>query len=220
VPNGSPQDLVERLEAAVAVDASALPALAEALRREGRPAEAERAARQGLERKPGCAAAGLALGLALLDQGRIEEARRELEQAAGEALAAYGAGEAASSAAEAFSPPDVAGGFGGELTDQELERAFGDAEADRDQILDAYDIAEQAIRQVELAPQDEIAHPGNGTFETHTMADLLERQGDACGAERIRTALAASAAPDSDRRQRIIATLEGWLENLEKGRED
>lgn len=218
MPNGSPQDLVERLEAAVAVDASALPALAEALRREGRPAEAERAARQGLERKPGSAAAGLALALALLDQGRVEEARRELERAAGEALAPYGAGEPASSAAGADSRPALAEGFGGELTDQELERAFGDAEADRDQILDAYDIAEQAIRQVDLAPQDEIAEPG--TFETHTMADLLESQGDARGAERIRSALTAPAAPDTDRREGIIATLEGWLENLKQGRED
>jgi tetratricopeptide (TPR) repeat protein len=210
--------LVERLEAAVTVDASACPALAEALRREGRPAEAEQVARQGLERKPGCAAAGLALGLALLDQGRIEEARQELEQAAGEALAAFGTGEAAPSLAGPISLPEVAAEFDGELTDQELDRAFVDAEADRDQILDAYDVAEEAIRQVELAPADEIPQPAS--FETLTMAEVLERQGDTRGAERIRFALAASAASGPDRRQRMIATLERWLENLKKGRED
>jgi tetratricopeptide (TPR) repeat protein len=206
--------LVERLEAAAAADASAFPALAEALRREGRPAEAERAARQGLERKPGCAAAGLALGLALLDQGRIEEARQELEQAAGEALAAFGAGEAVSLLADPISPHGAAAKFDGDITDQELDQAFVDAEADRDQILDADDVAEQAIRQVELAPADEIPPPS--AFETHTMAELLERQGDAHGADRIRSALAASA-PGHDRRERIVATLERWLENLKKG---
>ena len=62
------------------------------------------------------------------------------------------------------------------------------------------------------------------------MADLLERQGDAEGAARIRAGLAGAAAaapldhPVSEgtpggrpSRRQVVATLERWLENLQGG---
>ena len=55
----------------------------EAQRRAGRPAEAERLARRELERDPGSARLRAALALALLDQGRVDAARDELERGAG-----------------------------------------------------------------------------------------------------------------------------------------
>ena len=41
------------------------------------------------------------------------------------------------------------------------------------------DVAQQAIRQAGLAPADEIAP--TSAFATHTMADVLESQGDSRG---------------------------------------
>ena len=72
-------DQIARLEACVASDpgASEFPALAEALRRAGRLAEAEEVARRGLERKPGSIEGTLLLALTLLEQGCVEAARRD-----------------------------------------------------------------------------------------------------------------------------------------------
>ena len=76
---------IRRLETLVAGPAGALafPVLAEAQRRAGRPDEAERVARAGLERTPHATAGRVALALALLDQKRGEEACAELERLLG-----------------------------------------------------------------------------------------------------------------------------------------
>jgi hypothetical protein len=53
------------------------------------------------------------------------------------------------------------------------------------------------------------------------MADLLERQGDAMRASRIRASLGPELPgpePVGSRRQRIITELEGWIENLRRKR--
>lgn len=211
------RDPIELLEATVAGDpgSSAFPALAEAYRRAGRSADAERVAREGLVRKPGSLPGVLALVLVLLDTGRAGEARRILERAAAEVLA-----EGAPPRA-----PDGALDLDGDVSDAELDLAFAGAETDRDEVLDADRVALEAMRGSGLeAPEDVAAVPG-APFETRTMADLLERQGDAAGAARIRDALSApgraadpeppgEAAPGD----RIVATLERWLENLRRGR--
>jgi len=63
--------------------ALAFPALAETQRRSGRPEQAERVARAGLERAPHRVEGRVALALALLDQKRDAEARVELERLLG-----------------------------------------------------------------------------------------------------------------------------------------
>ncbi len=119
---------------------------------------------------------------------------------------------------------------------------------------------ESAAVEVDAAPGPD-AEPGeydltaSGAFATHTMAGLLEQQGDHAGANSIRTALddetlepeglapgLAAGAPfedatpmdaaeqmpapasattedelDAAQRARVLATLERWLHNLQRG---
>jgi tetratricopeptide (TPR) repeat protein len=191
----SEQAPISRLEARAAADTTAL---AEAQRRAGRPAEAERLARGGLEQDPRSPRLRVALALALLDQRRTDAAREELERA----LSAVSELPA-------------------ELSEQELESAFEQAEPEAEQLMDADRVAEQALREAELGPADEISPTaaGESVFATRTMAELLERQGDRAGAERIRSRLersrdgAAGVSPN-DRRGRVLRELERWLANL------
>jgi hypothetical protein len=219
VPNGSAQSLIARLEDLVASDASAFPALAEALRREGRATEAERVARQGLERKPGSAEGCATLALALLDQGREQEARRVLEAQIGEPSAVLGPPWVPVPAT-----PDPAEVFGGSLTEPEFERVFAAAETDREQLIDADRVAEEALHRAHPAPIDEIGASAGSPFATHTVANILESQGDPQAASLLRASLrrgddggAAPAAAGGGRR-RTIAKLERWLENLRRPR--
>jgi hypothetical protein len=119
--------------------------------------------------------------LELLEAGRSEEACREL--------------------AVAVRRPGPANGLGGELTDLELERAFERARPVAEEVVDADRVAQQAIREAdrELAGRRPAA-----TFATRTMAELLERQGDAAGARRIRAALAAQVTPGEARAAREV----------------
>jgi hypothetical protein len=151
----------------------------------------------------------IAQGLELLAAGRAAEAQRELSQAL---------------AAPAQTPHAPA--IGEEVSDLELERAFASAEPETEQMLDADRVAQVAMRQADAALGDELGPEEVGTvFATATMADLLERQGDRAGAERIRAGLApardAGAARSGGRRRRgrqqVVATLERWLENLRGG---
>jgi hypothetical protein len=209
------RDQIARLEASVDADpgASEFPVLAEALRRSGCPQEAEGVARRGLERKPGCLEGGVALALALLDQGRVDDARRELASRAAESLAARGA----------VGAPAVSDGFDVDVTEGELERAFAAAEADRDQVVDADRVAQEAMREANLELPEALSAVSDPMFATRTMADLLESQGDPDAASQIRAALgtdeegAGAASPgDGAGRERIIATLERWLANLRR----
>ena len=191
----SEQAPIARRETRAAADAWAL---AEEQRRIGRPAEAERIARRGLDQDPGSLRLRMALALALLDQRRADAARDALEQ-----------GLTAATGAPA------------ELSEQELEQAFEQAEPEREQLLDADRVAQQALREAELEPADEILPTGAdpSPFATHTMAELLERQGDRAGAERIRSRLegsrgASESASASDPRGRVLRELERWLANL------
>ncbi len=219
-------DQIARLEACVASDpgASEFPALAEALRRAGRLAEAEEVARRGLERKPGSIEGALLLALTLLEQGCVEAAREVLADCASQCLAERRLPEA--DALDVARPiEDAAGGFGGDVTEGELESAFDAAEPVLDELVDADRVAEEAMRGADLDEPEVFGGVAEDpVFATRTMAALLERQGDSQGASRIRANLdardeSATAIPsgESDERERIIATLESWLSNLRSG---
>jgi tetratricopeptide (TPR) repeat protein len=191
----SEQAPIARWEARAAADTAAS---AEAQRRAGRPSEAERLARSGLARDPRSPRLRVALALALLDQQRADEAREELERV----LAA-------------------ATELPAEVSEQELEDAFERAEPEAENLIDADRVAEQALREADLGPADEISPPGaqSSPFATRTMAELLERQGDRAGAERIRSRLersreSSAGASPNDPRGRVLRELERWLANL------
>lgn len=213
-----PQESLDRLEASVDFDAGspAFPALAEAYRLAGRHADAERVARDGLEKKPGSLEGVLVLALVLMDQGQTDEAREELLRVSAELVSAV---DLALPESPGAPQPDSALDFEGDVSEAELDVAFDGAETDPDEVLDANRVAQEAIRLGELASPEDVAPSPDSAFATRTMAELLERQGDHAGASRIRTALAAESAPPQEgasdgEGERIIATLEGWLANL------
>jgi hypothetical protein len=158
----------------------------------------------------------VARSLVLLELGEMQEARRELERA----LAPRGPSGV---------PPLAE--FSEGVSDLELDHAFEAAEPQTDQMLDADSVAQVAMRQADEALDGDRAPDELGsTFATRTMADLLERQGDAEGAARIRAGLADAAAaapvehPMSEgtpggrpSRRQVIARLERWLGNLRGG---
>jgi hypothetical protein len=158
----------------------------------------------------------VARSLELLGTGETQKARLELERA----LAPGGPSAA---------PPLAA--FSGGVSDQELDHAFEAAEPETDQMLDADRVAQVAMRQADEELGEDLAPDEVGTaFATRTMADLLERQGDEEGAERIRAGLADEVGagpldhPVSEgrpggrpSRHQVISTLERWLENLRGG---
>jgi hypothetical protein len=142
--------------------------------------------------------------LELLEGGRTDAAWSEL------AAALRGSGGSGGPGG-----PDA---LGAALSDVELEQAFEAAHPVADEVIDADRVAQQAMREVDLEGVEAPA-----TFATGTMAELLERQGDAEGARRIRASLAdretrAPAASLRRRdRERIVATLERWLSNVRRG---
>lgn len=218
---------IARLEGITAGDpgAPAFPALAEAQRRAGRPAEAERIARAGLRAHPELVAGRVALGLALLDLGRVEDARAELAralEATPDHLLARGAleelGEGAP-AADAWDESPLA-----RIGEGEIEAAVAAARAEREAMLDADRVALAALREVEREPAEPDAGPdalarvadAASPFATRTLADLLERQGDPERAASVRRAVAARGGARSER-EVLIARLEAWLARLRRG---
>jgi hypothetical protein len=220
---------IARLESIMEGDpgAPAFPALAEAQRRAGQPAEAERIARAGLRARPDAVAGRVALGLALLDQGRVADARAELARALeatpdhGPARAALaGLGEpGAPAAGEAWDESPLA-----RIGEGEIEAAVAAARAEREAMLDADRVALAALREVDAreaaeagAGEDALARVAHAAspFATRTVADLLERQGDRERAASVRRAVAErrGARPD---RAALVATLEAWLARLRK----
>lgn len=200
---------IERLERIVAGDAAApaFPALAEAHRRSGDPKRAEEVARAGLARRPDHVAGGVALGLALIDLGRPEEARSVLERTlevtpeqvlAQRALDELGGVPATSRIFDAL--------------DSELDAAFAQARPEAEAMLDANDLASEAVRQADPAPEEaaELVTAAGSPFATRTVADLLERQGDHRNADALRRGLGEKTErADEERSRRVVATLEG-----------
>jgi hypothetical protein len=229
---------VARLEAQTGGDpsASAFPALAEANRRAGRPKEAEQVAREGLRERPGFMAGRVALSLALLDLGRVDEARTELiqvlEMIPDHALAAEALSRAAPQGHSAIEEPAEFSRPLSDLAEAELENAFEDAEAQPDEMLSANRLVAAAVRGVDRDEPEGVMMPfsEDSPFATETVAGLLEQQDHRGEAQAMRTVLddaapSATLATDPgagfqdtmNQRARVIATLERWLENLRRG---
>jgi hypothetical protein len=206
---------------------------AERHRRRGDPAEAARAARDGLGNGDDTAAR-TALALALLDLGEFDEARYTLETLLETLL-----GDTASArlAAEASSTDSAHSGL---YPDRTLAAAtadtlelmgaldaapYGDGDDEQPQTVDADDVAEQALREVPAEIPDELLPSSGSPFATSTFADLLEKQGHAAEARTLRGALGESAETGQGgsaqaRKGRgtsaggSVAELERWLHNL------
>jgi hypothetical protein len=140
--------------------------------------------------------------LELLEADRSEEARNEL--------------------VHAMAPRSEPSALAGDVTDLELEDAFERAHPVADEVVDADRVAREAIREVDRELLARAEPPA--AFATGTMAELLERQGDAEGARRIRESLAHREVrretpprlrPRPDR-ARVLATLEEWLGNVSR----
>ena len=183
--------------------------LAEGHRRAGMLDQAEQMVRSGLEVHPGCAEGALVLALVLLDQSRDEEARRVMADWADTNLGVEVTDESISGET-----------FGVEVSDGELEIAFESAETDRDEMIDADAIAQQAVSGLEMDFADEFVSP-DSSFATRTVADLLSRQGDERRASRIRAMMDSSASDTvvktRDQSARQIERLERWLTNIRRG---
>jgi hypothetical protein len=183
--------------------------LAEGHRRAGMLDQAEQLARSGLDEHPDCVEGALVMALVLLDQNRDGEARQLIADWADTNLGVEVTDQAASDEP-----------FGAEVSDGELETAFESAETDRDEVIDADAIAQQAMSEAELNLADEIVSP-NSSFATRTVADLFAQQGDEPRASRIRAMMDSAASDDAvkprDRNTRKIERLERWLINIRGG---
>lgn len=225
---------IARLEAQMGGDPSAraFAALAEAHRRAGRAKDAERVAREGLRERPSFVAGRVALSLALLDLGRVDEARAELirvlEMNPDHPLAANALHRAAPRAEGAIGELEEASGPLVDLAEDEIESAFQDAEAQPDEMLSANRLVAAAVRGVDHdQPEGVMPFSPDSPFATETVASLLERQNHRGEARAMRDALEGSAASAADRsstlhdsinhRARVVATLERWLGNLRRG---
>jgi tetratricopeptide (TPR) repeat protein len=200
-------------------------ALADVLRREGRLEAAEVVARNALATAPESAQATLALALALLEQGRIAEARDELARGLEGTPELREAFERVQSWAAVAAISSVDAG----PTD----------EAEAAEIVDAIDpLADVEAALYESVPDeaasdapDAALFAAGAPFATATMARLLESQGLVEDAQALRDRLAGPMhGPDAAGevseldaldvraawRARVLSTLERWLENLRK----
>ena len=77
------------------------------------------------------------------------------------------------------------------LADDELHRAFHEAETDTSEMIDANSVVEEAILQQDFDDDlaDDFVSDLSPVFATETMATLLEEQGDAAAAEGIRASV-------------------------------
>lgn len=186
---------------------------AEALRRAGNAEQARKTLEQAL-RQQEAPALRVALGLALEDLGETDAARRELEQAlvlmAGGTAAPTPDLDGPESPAAPGAPDALAA-----IADAELEDAFLQAESRPDEMWNANNLAEAALAQVEEGTPEGVDLSPDSPFATATVAGLLEEQGHADEAQALRQAIAGEGAEPADR-ERILATLERWLDNLRR----
>ena len=110
------------------------------------------------------------------------------------------------------------------VAEAEFERAFAAAEPELDRMITPDSIAEEAALAVDAAPEERSPIAASGAFATRTMAELLEKQGDRRGAERIRAVLGDAVASFAQRADgerspsdlAVIAVLERWLGNARR----
>jgi hypothetical protein len=183
----------------------------------------------------------VAVGLASLESGRVADARRQLLETL-DLLRSGGVVDVTPPAEDEDrlppqpepeeAPLELA--EPAHFEERELELAFESAAPERDAIVDADQIAHEAMREADLDAPEGVSASMGMPFATRTVADLLERQGHADEANRLRARIdlhedvepAPAAVEDhgfrlatgvSPHRARVLATLERWLENLRKG---
>lgn len=186
---------LEELERAVALAPGDpdFPVLAELLRRAGRHDEAEQVVMRGLLEEPESLPGRCVLLLILADTGRQGQQRGRLEAWVEEAVSQRFPADASDPVwpAEPEASDDP-------LSDAEFENAFSSAEPELDRMVTPDSVAEEAALRVD----DGLGLQGDAeerpAFATHTMAELLERQGDHAGAARIRASLAAGQLPEPE----------------------
>jgi hypothetical protein len=184
-----------------------LAAQAEDERRAGRPENAREFAQAALETESPHPAAHVAYVLALIDSGDLVTAHRALEGA----YVALGG--------ELLSAPEAPLA---KLADDELESAFENAEAQADEMHDANDVAAAALQLVEDGDPEGVDLASEASpFATETVASLLENQGQSARAEEVRVAARRrgrfrDVRMEEARRERVVATLGRWLENLRR----
>ncbi len=200
-------------------DSAALAARAEGERRAGRPERARELAEAALETSAPHAAARVAHVLALIDCGDLVGAHRALERT----YLAFGgtlADEADGSDGEPRGLGDPAPLAA--LADDELENAFDAAEAQPDEMRDANHVAAAALELIEDGvPEGVDLTTAESPFATETIANLLESQGQRERASEVRSAARMrgqfrEARLDEVRRERVVATLSRWLDNLRR----
>jgi hypothetical protein len=222
--DGTGENTLEQLVALVDANPASpvFPALAATYRLMGQLDEARRVAEAGLEAAPETAGGRVVLALTLLDLGQVDGARQQLNR-----------GLRSLQVTPAAQPAETP------LEDVEIDRAFESAEARPDEMLDTSKVVEETLRREELDRPEGGLSSLPPSFATRTMADLLENQGDAIEAERIRASLgddaleseldaaqvpadvesdvASAGLRDGLQRGAIITTLETWLDNLRRG---
>lgn len=218
------RDLIERERTrlrecgAEPLGALAWAALADALRREGRLEAAEVIARSALESAPGSAPATLALALALLEQGRIAEARDELARGL----------EGTAEVREAFERIQSWAALAA-LSAVEADAASEEAEVALFGGIDPLSDDDDLGAGADSLETDPELFGAGAPFATETMAGLLEQQGLVDDARALRDRLVARSddVPASGVvdeafdaraawRARVLSTLERWLDNLRK----
>ena len=196
-----------RDDAAFDPESHSLAAHAEEERRAGRPERARELAEAALETEAPHPAAHIAHVLALIDSGDLVSAHRALERAY-ERLGG--------------APIEGAAAPLGALAEDELETALEAAEVEREEMHDANDVAAAALQLIEDGDPEGVDLASEASpFATETVATLLERQGQNERAEEVRVAARRrgqfrEASLDEGRRDRVVATLEHWLENLRR----
>ena len=85
-------------------------------------------------------------------------------------------------------------------------------------VVPSFDVDEQVPTEADPQPEPPDVSLG-APFATGTMADLLERQGDFEGAERIRATLLAPPQPEDDE-VGIVEELTRWLANAKQRMEE
>jgi hypothetical protein len=198
----------------------ALAARAERERRAGRPEQARELAQQALAAGAAHPAARIAEVLALIDCGDLVSAHRALERAY---LALGGALDAApETPAEPVGLGDAEPLALAAIADTELDDAFESAEAQRDEMHDANHVAAAALERVEDGePEGVDLADADSPFATETVASLLESQGQRERADEVRSAARQRGQfreqrLDEARRERVVATLSRWLDNLRR----
>lgn len=187
-------------------ESRSLAAQAEDERRAGRPEAAREFAEAALETEAPHPAAHVAYVLALIDSGDLVTAHRALERA----YVALGG--------ELLTPEAPLAKLG----EDELESAFENAEAQADEMHDANDVAAAALQLVEDGDPEGVDLASEASpFATETVASLLENQGQDARAEEVRDAARRrgqfrEVRMDEARRERVVATLGRWLENLRR----